>query len=129
MSVREAFVLEAPRLAPLPNNPFPLATPTAIAIGKTPYARFDRNDYSVPHTHVRRQLTILADTNEVRILDGAVQIAHHARSYDAGAQIEDPDHYVPRPKHADVPQAPRPSELRLLLSMGARPLDRPRTCA
>ena len=60
MSVREAFTLEAPRLAPLPDNPFPLSTPTAVAIGKTPYARFDRNDYTVPHTHVRRQLTVFA---------------------------------------------------------------------
>jgi hypothetical protein len=92
MSVREAFALEAPRLVPLPNNPFPTATPLAVAIGKTPYARFDRNDYSVPHTHVRRQLTILADTREVRILDGAAVIARHLRSYDAGAQIEDPAH-------------------------------------
>jgi transposase len=92
MSVREAFALEAPRLVPLPDNPFPTATPLAVAIGKTPYARFDRNDYSVPHTHVRRQLTILADTREVRILDGAAVIARHLRSYDAGAQIEDPAH-------------------------------------
>jgi hypothetical protein len=92
MSVREAFALEAPRLAPLPDNPFPLATPTTVAIGKTPYARFDRNDYSVPHTHVRRQLTIFADPGEIRILDGAALIASHPRSYDAGAQIEDPAH-------------------------------------
>ena len=92
MSVREAFALEAPRLAPLPDNPFPLSTPTAVSIGKTPYARFDKNDYSVPHTHVRRQLTLLADPKEVRILDGAALIARHPRSYDAGAQIEDPAH-------------------------------------
>ena len=92
VSVREAFALEAPRLARLPDNPFPLSTPTAVAIGKTPYARFDRNDYSVPHTHVRRQLTLFADPQEIRILDGAVLIACHPRSYDAGAQIEDPAH-------------------------------------
>jgi len=92
MSVREAFALEAARLAPLPDNPFPLSTPAAVVIGKTPYARFDRNDYSVPHTHVRRQLTLLADTKEVRILDGVAEIARHPRSYDAGAQIEDPAH-------------------------------------
>jgi len=92
ISVREAFALEAPRLAPLPDNPFPTATPLAVSIGKTPYARFDRNDYSVPHTHTRRQLTILADTREVRILDAAALIARHPRSYDAGAQIEDPAH-------------------------------------
>ena len=92
MSVREAFALEQPRLAPLPDTPFPLATPTAVAIGKTPYARFDRNDYSVPYTHVRRQLTLLADTAEIRILDGVAVIARHLRSYDNGAQIEDPAH-------------------------------------
>ena len=92
MSVREAFALEAARLAPLPDNPFPLSTPAAVIVGKTPYARFDRNDYSVPHTHVRRQLTLLADTKEVRILDGVAEIARHPRSYDAGAQIEDPAH-------------------------------------
>ena len=92
LSVREAFALEAPRLARLPDNPFPLSTPIAVAIGKTPYARFDRNDYSVPHTHVRRQLTLLADPKEIRILDGAVLVACHPRSYDAGAQIEDPAH-------------------------------------
>jgi hypothetical protein len=92
MSVREAFALEQPRLAPLPDTPFPLATPTAVAIGKTPYARFDRNDYSVPHTHVRRQLTLLADTAEIRILDGVAVIARHLRSDDNGAQIEDPAH-------------------------------------
>ncbi len=92
LSVREAFALEAPRLARLPDNPFPLATPIAVAIGKTPYARFDRNDYSVPHTHVRRQLTLFADPKEIRIHDGAVMIACHPRSYDAGAQIEAPAH-------------------------------------
>jgi len=92
MSVREAFALEASRLAPLPDNPFPLSTTTPVSIGKTPYARFDKNDYSVPHTHVRRQLTLLADPKEIRILDGATLIARHPRSYDAGAQIEDPAH-------------------------------------
>ena len=25
-----------------------------VHAGKTPYVRFDRNDYSVPHTHARR---------------------------------------------------------------------------
>jgi hypothetical protein len=92
MSVGEAFALEAPRLTLLPENPFPVETSVAVSIGKTPYARFDWNDYSVPHTHVRRQLTVLADPRQVRILDGAVLVACHPRSYDRGAQIEDPPH-------------------------------------
>ena len=43
----------------------------AVKAGKTPYVRFDLNDYSIPHTHVRRPLTVLADPHEVRIVDGA----------------------------------------------------------
>jgi hypothetical protein len=50
------------------------------------------NDYSIPHTHVGRSLTLLADAAEVRILDGAHLLASHPRSYDKGAQIEDPAH-------------------------------------
>lgn len=63
-----------------------------VKIGKTPYARFDLNDYSVPHTHVQRMVTVRATPERVRIFDGAVAIADHERSYDRGAQIEDPTH-------------------------------------
>jgi hypothetical protein len=54
--------------------------------------RFDLNDYSVPHTHVQRLLTVMASPQEVRILDGTTVIARHPRSYDRGAQIEDQAH-------------------------------------
>jgi len=54
--------------------------------------RFDLNDYSIPHTHVRRPLTVLADLHEVRIVDGQQLLASHPRSYDKGAQIENPTH-------------------------------------
>ena len=37
-------------------------------------------------------LTVLADPHEVRIVDGASVLARHQRSYDKGAQIEDPAH-------------------------------------
>ncbi len=50
------------------------------------------NDYSVPHTHVRRTLTVLADTHDLRVVDGAQVLAHHRRSYDRGAQIEQSEH-------------------------------------
>ena len=70
-TVREVFAEEAPRLLPLPDNPAPLLERVAVTVGKTPYVRFDLNDYSVPHTHVRRTLTVLADPHEVRIVDGA----------------------------------------------------------
>src|SRR5208337_4339123 len=91
-SVREVFAEEAPRLLPLPDNPAPLLEHVAVSVGKTPYVRFDLNSYSVPHTHVRRVLTVLADPHEVRVVDGGTVLACHPRSYDRGAQIEQPGH-------------------------------------
>jgi transposase len=92
LNVRAAFAAEAPSLLPLPDNPYPLLERVAVKVGKTPYVRFDLNDYSVPHTKVQRLLTVLADPHEVRIVDGAEVLACHRRSYDKGAQIEDPAH-------------------------------------
>ena len=91
-TVREVFAEEARHLLSLPDNPAPLLERVAVKVGKTPYVRFDLNDYSVPHTHVRRTLTVLADIHELRVVDGAQVIALHRRSYDRGAQIEQTGH-------------------------------------
>jgi hypothetical protein len=88
----QVFADEKLRLLALPDNPVPLLERVSVSVGKTPYVRFDLNDYSVPHTQVRRVLTVLADPNEVRIADGAQVLARHRRSYDKGAQVEDPAH-------------------------------------
>jgi transposase len=92
LSVREAFAEEAPLLLPLPDHPYPLEERAAVKAGKTPYVRFDLNDYSVPHTQVRRWLTVLADPNEVRVTDGIQIIARHQRCYGKGEQIEEGSH-------------------------------------
>jgi hypothetical protein len=41
---------------------------------------------------VRKPLSIVASDAVVRVLDGSVEIARHARSYDAGQQIEEERH-------------------------------------
>ena len=92
LTVREAFVQEQPRLLALPDNPYPLEERVIVTVGKTPYVRFDLNDYSVPHTHVRQALTVLADQRQVRILKGSEVVATHLRSYDKARQIEEPTH-------------------------------------
>jgi hypothetical protein len=86
-TVREVFAEERSRLLALPDNPAPLLEQVAVSVGKTPYVRFDLNEYTVPHTYVRRMLTVLADPHEVRIVDGATVLASHPRSYDKGAQV------------------------------------------
>jgi transposase len=91
-TVRIVFEEERLRLLPLPNDRFPTEERMEVVIGKTPYARFDRNDYSVPHTHVKKTLLVVADLETVRILDGREVVAVHRRSFDRRAQIEDRGH-------------------------------------
>jgi len=91
-TVAGALDEERPRLLPLPEHPFECQRIEAKASGKTPYLRFDRNDYSIPPEFVRKPLTLVASHDTVRILDGAVEVASHPRCYDRGREIEDPRH-------------------------------------
>jgi transposase len=92
MTVREAFEEEKPRLSALPDNPYPTEECVEVRVPKTPYVRFDLNDYSVPYTYTRKKLVVRASSETVRILDGLDVIATHSRSYDKAKQIEDPHH-------------------------------------
>lgn len=91
-AVADLLIDEKPRLLALPAHPMPCDRVMGIASGKTPYVRFDLNDYSIPHTLVKKQLTLVAEEQTVRILDGDAVVAHHARSYDRGKVLEDPAH-------------------------------------
>jgi hypothetical protein len=91
-TVAEALEEETARLLPLPEHPFECDLVLPKSSGKTPYLRFDRNDYSIPPELVRKPLTLVATHDEIRILDGGVEVARHARCYDRGQAIEDPRH-------------------------------------
>src|SRR5262249_6642773 len=80
--VRVALVEERAVLLPLPAHPFESDLVVPIASGKQPYLRFDGNTYSIPHALVRKPLTLVASEREVRVLDGTVEVARHARSYE-----------------------------------------------
>jgi hypothetical protein len=86
--VADALDEERPHLLPLPDHPFACELVRAGVSGKTPYLRFDGNDYSIPHTLIRRPLTLVASELEVRILNGPTEVARHPRSYDRGQRIE-----------------------------------------
>jgi transposase len=91
-TVTAALAEEQPRLLPLPAHPFSTALVRGVTSGKTPYLRFDRNWYSIPHTLVRVPLTLVADAETVRVLHGSTAVACHRRSYDAEATVEVPAH-------------------------------------
>jgi transposase len=92
MTVAQAFELEKPNLIALPDNHFPVYERCSARVGKTPYIRFDLNDYSVPHILVRKTLQVVADLETVRVMSGLTEVACHRRSWDKGAQIEDQKH-------------------------------------
>lgn len=91
-TVGAALAEEQPRLLPLPQHPFPCAVVRPVTSGKTPYIRFDGNDYSIPHDAVRRPLTLIASEHQVRLVDGDTELARHVRSYDQRQRIEAPAH-------------------------------------
>jgi hypothetical protein len=91
-TVAQVFAQEQPRLLPLPVHPFDTDVMRPVVSGKTACVRFDRNSYSIPHTHVRRPLTLLASATTVRLVTGTEEIARHPRSYDTGQTIEDLTH-------------------------------------
>jgi hypothetical protein len=110
MSVQEAYELELPQLLELPANPFDCDELRAVSAGKTPYVRFDLNDYSIPHTHVQRSLTVSANLSEVRILDGQQVLASHRRCWGQGQQIEVEAHLEELVAHKRAARAHRDTD-------------------
>jgi len=90
--VADVFAEEKPRLLPLPEGAFSTDAMRPVSTGKTPYVRFDGNDYSIPHSLVKKPLTLLASEDEVRLLDGLTEVARHPRSYDKGRRLESEAH-------------------------------------
>ena len=121
-TVRTVFAEEQPRLLALPENPFPAEERIEVSVSKTPYVRFDLNDYTVPHTHVNRTLTVLATLDTVRILDGPEVIATHPRSFDRDAQIEIQAHVEDLVTHKRAARAHRAQDRLHHAAPSAKPL-------
>jgi len=77
---------------PLPN-PMPVADLVLpVAVDKTASVRLGTNRYSVPPEYASRTLTLVANDEHVRLLDGDKQVAHHARSWGRQQRIDDAEH-------------------------------------
>lgn len=94
-SVEEAFAEDKAAMLALAEDEFPVDERLDVRVGKTPYLRFDKNDYSVPHTHVRRSLSVIATDERVRIVDPEapdVVLADHPRTFDRDQRVEQEGH-------------------------------------
>jgi len=81
-SVGAQFEHEQLTLKSLPATPYEAEERIEARVGRTPFVRFDKNDYSLPCAHVRRQVTVVAGPRRVRVvLEGKV-VAEHIRSFD-----------------------------------------------
>jgi transposase len=90
--VQEVWDEERTKLIPLPCDDFAAHHLLEVSVGKTPYFRYDRNDYSVPSQYVRQRLTVIADDQYVRAMGVDGVIAEHRRSFSKGETIENPQH-------------------------------------
>jgi transposase len=102
-AVAVALLEERPRLLPLPAHRLDCDLVQPIRSGKTPYVRFDRNDYSIPHALTEKPLTLVASDRTIRLLDGDDVVAVHPRCWERGRQIEDARHLqglADRKRHA-----------------------------
>jgi transposase len=92
LTVGEAFGQEKSYLLKTPEAPFVVYDRKDVSVGKTPYASFDGNLYSVNPDYVKRKLTVFATLENVKICDGITEVANHLRCFEKGCVIEDSNH-------------------------------------
>lgn len=90
--VKDALASERKVLVPLSDPIYPCEERREVAIGKTPYVRFDLNDYSVPHRYVHTVVSVLASEESVRVVSGTETIATHPRHYTKGMRYDNHEH-------------------------------------
>jgi transposase len=90
--VAHVFEEEKPRLLALPDPLPEIDSVAPVSVDKTAFVRVDTNRYSVPAIHARRTLALVADDHMIRLLDGATEVARHARSWGRHQTIELREH-------------------------------------
>jgi hypothetical protein len=65
---------------------------TPIAVDRAAFVRLDSNRYSVPPSFAGRALTLVANDTELRLLEGATEVAAHPRCWGRSQWLEDSAH-------------------------------------
>lgn len=91
-TVAQVLAQERPHLLPVPEPLPPTDTVRPVRVDKTAFVRLDTNAYSVPPEHAGQTLTLVCDDRQVRLLDGATEVARHARHWGLRQVIEEPAH-------------------------------------
>ena len=94
MSVGHDFAFESRLLAPLPAEPFDTTLTLTPRVDRYARVMVRNNQYSVPARLIGRRVRVRLTASEVVALDGARQVAAHARCPGKGGQVLVLDHYL-----------------------------------
>lgn len=92
-SVGEMHRAELPCLLALPRQPLDTSERLVTRVGPRSTVTFDGCRYSVPAGHGGREVTVVADPWQVRVLLEARELAVHRRLRVRGGRSLDPEHY------------------------------------
>lgn len=93
-TIWQVFEDERSKLVPVRNR-FDGFHATTVSVSRTCLVRFDNNKYSVKAHAVGHPVEVCAYADKVVIKQNGAVVAEHARSFERGATLFDPWHYVP----------------------------------
>lgn len=93
-TIGERLLADLGAFRALPAAPFEPCEVRTARVSSTSLVRYRGNDYSVPTTQGHRSVMVKGFVDEVVILAGSEEIARHPRSYERGAFVFDPLHYL-----------------------------------
>lgn len=99
--------LKEEKLLPVPDRTYLVELVETRKSHKDCHLEYHGNRYSVPFQYARRELTVRAQGDQLRIFDGEKLIATHRLSQQKHQMITDPDHFsgISRPVYASNRQA------------------------
>jgi transposase len=93
-TITERLVADLAAMRELPAVPLEACDMRPARVSSTALVRYKGADYSVPTRYGFQRVLVKAFVDEVVILAGAAEIARHGRSYEQGAFIYNPLHYL-----------------------------------
>jgi hypothetical protein len=88
----EALEEERTALRPLPAALYDVGAPRLVHATRRCRVHFDGNRYSVPPVQSGARLTLCAYPEKILVYDDGQLVAEHVRSYERGADVENPEH-------------------------------------
>jgi len=93
-TIGERLMADLSGFCALPAGTFEPCDVRTARVSSTSLVRYRGNDYSVPTTHGHRSIVVKGFVHKVVLVAGSEEIARHPRSYERGAFVFDPLHYL-----------------------------------